>query len=376
LLALRNRSLWLDGLVIVLALAGGLFVAGGLAILPNGQVWGFDFDAYYRAALRLAETGTPYSAETLAGPFSPGPAGLYLYSPLLALLLQPLTELAQATATAWWYVLRAGLLLATCLMMPVPARLRLAMIGVAGLSQVVLVDLGLGNVSLIVTFLTVAAWRFLDRPLGGLAVAAALFLRPTMGLLLIWWAARRRFAPAVWAVVGAGSAVAISALLIGAAPYFDYLNVLRNLTGVTGVPKNVDLASSALALGASPDAAQLILLASYALAAGAALLSLRRDRELSFVVIAMATLFAAPLMWDHYLTQLLVTSAFMASRGRWWALPLPLLTWLPQVFLPIPAVIGLLLPFLAPARGEPALAAWRRRHGQTPESPGAAANAP
>src|SRR4051794_21216782 len=53
--------------------------------------WGFDFRAYYDAAQRLVATGSPYQALTLTTPFRPGPAGLYLYTPVAALLVVPLT---------------------------------------------------------------------------------------------------------------------------------------------------------------------------------------------------------------------------------------------------------------------------------------------
>jgi hypothetical protein len=89
-------------------------------------------------------------------------------------------------------------------------------------------------------------------------------------------------------------------------------------------------------------------------------LSLRRDRELSFVVVAMATLYLSPLLWDHYLTQLLIPAAFLAKRGHTWGLLLPLLGWAPAVglklALPLIGLIGLLAPFVARDRGEPALA--------------------
>ncbi|MEP7361094.1 MAG: hypothetical protein ABI744_05885, partial [Chloroflexota bacterium] len=43
-----------------------------------------------------------------------------------------------------------------------------------------------------------------------------------------------------------------------------------------------------------------------------------------------------------------VPAAFLAARGRPWGLALPLLAWLPQPALPLVALAGLLLPFLAP----------------------------
>jgi hypothetical protein len=82
----------------------------------------------------------------------------------------------------------------------------------------------------------------------------------------------------------------------------------------------------------------------------------------------MATLLMAPLLWDHYLTSLLIPAAFLAQRGKTWGLILPLLGWTPvlltaifpplrgsaEAVLPFVALLGLLTPFLAPSRGQPA----------------------
>jgi hypothetical protein len=99
----------------------------------------------------------------------------------------------------------------------------------------------------------------------------------------------------------------------------------------------------------------MFLLAGYVLAIVAIVLGLRRDREIGFAVTLMATLLLSPLLWDHYLTNLIIPAALLASRGRRWAVLLPLLGWLPLLLLPLVAVAGMLLPFLAPDRGTLAL---------------------
>ena len=73
-----------------------------------------------------------------------------------------------------WLLLRLGLLFATCVLMPVPRWIKLATLGVSVVSAQFLFDLNLGNVSLIVTFFAVVAWRWLDKPLSGLSIAASL----------------------------------------------------------------------------------------------------------------------------------------------------------------------------------------------------------
>ena len=60
-----------------------------------------------------------------------------------------------------------------------------------------------------------------------------------------------------------------------------------------------------------------------------------------------ASLLLTPLLWGHYLVLLVIPAAFLAQRGRTWALALPLLGWLPEVAFSVAAFVGLLAPFLA-----------------------------
>jgi hypothetical protein len=353
-----SATRWIGPISVGLALTGAVVLAVAMVTWLGSAAAGsaYDFHAYYDAALRLVATGTPYQAETLSGPFSPGPYGLYLYAPPLAVLFVPLTWLGEQPAMLVWLLARIGLLVATCALLPMSRPLRLAAFGVAALSVPFLLDLNLGNVSLIVTFLAVVTWRWLDRPLGSIALAIALTLRPTMGIVLGWWLLRARWRPILWTVIAAAVIFIATLPFVEIGGWTDYVTVIRNLSGVTGVPKNVDLGSSVLLLGGPAWLATAALFAGYALAIGALLVSLRRDRELSYVVAAMSSLLLAPLMWDHYLTILLLPAAFLASRGRTWGLALPLAAWIPLLagawLYPALAIAGLLLPFVAPDRGE------------------------
>ncbi|MEP7379047.1 MAG: glycosyltransferase family 87 protein [Chloroflexota bacterium] len=364
---------WAAPLALGLA-TGGLLVLG-LATwswIGRSPSWAYDFHAYWEAALRLVSTGSPYTVETLAGPFrlAPpfrlGPDELFMYSPVLALLLVPLTAFGESVAVVFWLALRVAALAMTCSLMPIPRRLRLAVFGVAALSVPVLRDLELGNVSLIVTLLAVVIWRWLDRPVAGIALALSLTVRPTMVLIGAWWLLRGLWRPIAWSA-GAGVVVVLASLLwLRSEAWLQYPTVLGHVRDVMGVPNNVDLGSAVLLVGGPPWLAQIALYGGYLIALGAVLLSLRRDRELSYVVTLMATLLLSPLLWDHYLTNLLVPAAFLAARGRWWGLALPLLCWTPTLLValvpttkpfaeallaPI-AIAGLLLPFLAPDAGE------------------------
>jgi hypothetical protein len=346
-------------ITLALLLIGGVVVALiGISTIMAAQHsagWGYDFRAYYDAALRLLSTGTPYQAETLAGPFRPGPADLYLYTPVPALLVVPLTWIGPDGATLTWLFIRLGLLLGACALMPVPRWVKLATLGISVISSQFLLDLNLGNVSLIVTFFAVVAWRWLDKPVSGISIAASVTVRPAMGVIWLWWIVRRQWVAVTWTVLG-GAAIFLASLpFVGLDPWLQFVTVLRNISDVDGVLRNLGLGATALSLGLSEPVANLALIGGYVLAIGAILLSLRRDREIGFSVTLMATLLLSPLMWDHYLTNLIVPGALLASRGRRWGVLLPLLGWLPLLLLPAVTVVGMLVPFLAPDRGEPAL---------------------
>ena len=346
----RAATRWAGPVILALVVLAAAFLAVASLTFrsaPDPSGWAYDLKAYLQAAERLSNGTSIYVPETLAGPFSPGPFGLYLYAPPLAVALLPLTATTVAVAADVWLVLRLVLLVATCWLMPVRPRPRLLIFVVAAFTSPVLIDLNLGNVSIVVAFLSTVAWRWLDRPLGSAAMAAAMSLRPTLGIFLAWWLIRRRSVPLAWALASGIVLILVTLPFAGIGSYTDYLTVLRNLGDVSGVPKNADLSSTLLLLGAPAAIATVALLAGYVLAVGAVLFSLGRDTEVSFMVTLGATLLLSPLMWEHYLVNLLLPAAFLAQRGRPWALALPLLAWLPREFLPLLAIAATLLPFVA-----------------------------
>ncbi len=344
--ASTDRS-WLPLLGVVLATVGALWLLAGLAVLPGGRGWAYDYTAYADAAQRLEQTGSLYQAETLAGPYRPGPSGLYMYAPPFGVAVAALGGLDAETAAVAWYLLHLSLLAVACALLPVPAWIRLAAFGIAALSLAVTKDFSLGNVSSMLLLPLAAAWRWLDRPAGSVAQAIAISVRPMLGVLLIWQLLRRQWRAVAW-TVGAGIVLVLLTLpFVGIHGYGDYLTVLRNLEGATGVAENHDLSSTVLRLGLSESVATLALLVGYALAIAAIGLSLRRDRDLGFVVTASASLLLSPLMWDHYLAMLLLPAAFLAARGHRWGLLLPLASWLPADLYPFVALAAVWLPFVA-----------------------------
>ncbi|MEA2623026.1 MAG: alpha,2-mannosyltransferase [Chloroflexota bacterium] len=344
----------------------GAFAAAWLVLMPlvfgPTPGWGYDFEAYLLAAQRLGRGDPLYLSWTLDGPFRPGPFGLYLYAPPLAVAILPMTALSVPAATLLWFAARAALLLAACALMPVRPRVRLLILVLAVLSEPVLTDLNLGNVSLVVMFLSVVGWRFLDRPAGSVALAVAMTVRPTFGLFLVWWLLRRRWRALAWALAAGALAIALTLPFVRVDVYLDYVRLVRNLADVTGVPNNMDLGSTAARLGLGGALSTLALLGGYAIAIAAVIFSLRRDREVSFMVTLGATLLLSPLLWDHYLVNALLPAAFLIERGRRWGLALGVLVllWVPAPGVPLLAVAATLAPLLARPRPVPTYAATPR----------------
>lgn len=321
--------------------------------------WGYDFEAYLLAAQRLSRGASIYLSWTVDGPFRPGPYGLYLYAPPLAVAMLPFTALSLPAATFIWFAIRAALLVAAIALMPVQRWIRLLTFVLAVVSEPVLTDLNLANVSLIVMFLSVVAWRSLDRPPAAVALALATALRPTFGIYLLWWLFRRRWRPLLTCLAVGSLLVVVTLPIVGLGAYVDFTRLVRNLTDVTGVPNNMDVGSTVARMGLGFAAASLALLGGYALAIGALLVALRRDREVSFMVTLGATLLLSPLLWDHYLVNALIPAAFLLERGRRWGLALAVmvLPWVPVPGVPLLAVAATLAPFLAPSQGDETYAA-------------------
>ncbi len=293
------------------------------------EAWAFDLSAYVNAAQRLADTGSLYATELVAGDFEPGPADLFYYAPPLGVAMLPFTDMSLPDSSAVWWALRIGALLLACALMPVRPLLRALAFTAVALSLPALKDSVIGNVSLLLLLPMVAAWRWMDRPIGSVLMAAATSLRPALGLFLIWQLLRRQWRAALW-TAGAGVVLVLATLpFVGLDGYFDYLAVLRNVQSPAGISENRDLGALALSLGADTSWATAARAMGVVGAIVAMLFGLRRDRETSYMITLCASLLMVPLLWDHYLATLVVPAAFLAQRL--WAplVLLPLLAWLP-----------------------------------------------
>ena len=324
----------------VLILASGVFAGS------RGS--GYDFRAYDEAARRIAGGEPLYLADTVARYNAGVYADLYIYPPQLAIALVPLTVFDQSAATVAWFVLRLVALGLGCLALPVRPWVRVAVLGIAGLSFPVLYDLNLGNISLVVFALSALVWRLGERPAAGVVGAVLVAIRLPFGSLGLAWLAMRRWRHVATAI-GTGVVLLVVALpIVGFQGYADYLTILRGLHGISTGPDNLSLSTTLQEAGAPDALASLVVPLGMLLGAGLTVFAaVRRDAATATVVALTAPLLLGPFFHPHYLVALLIPAAFLADRGRPWGLLLPLLGWLPGPLQPLVALIALLAPLAA-----------------------------
>lgn len=339
--------------------------AVGLAILLlaatrfiGSSGFSYDFAAYDLAARRIAAGGPLYPPGVAEAYNSGAYANLYLYAPPLAVALMPVSLLAPATAALAWLWLRVVLLVAGCAILPIGVPARVATLGIAGLSFPVLFDLNLGNLSIVLFALSAITWRFRERPAASLALAAILTVRYSFAIVLVSWLLRRAWRPFAWTIVAGLAIAAVTLPIVGIRGWTDYLTILTGLRDVSTGPHNITFADTFGLLGLAGGVKPVLILASIAAALlVTAFAALNRDAETALVVALTATILFAPFLHPHYMVQLLIPAAFLAGRGHWWGLALPLLGWLPGELLPVVASIGMAAPLLAGRPREPATAA-------------------
>lgn len=222
-----------------------------------GEVWGFDFAAYWTAAGRVFAGGSPYApAINQAGSFL-----AYLYPPPLAVALAPLAGLgADYRAAEWpWLLIRAFVAVATLVVLlrysGMQRRREVAMVTVVVMAlPAVTWDLIMGNVNLLLLALLAGAWLSLRsdtaraESVAGALVGVAAVIKVFPGLLIVWLLLTRRFRGALVCVVVIVGIALATLPVVGVAGWVDYLRVATDLTG-SGPPTAFTFAWPIIVLG-------------------------------------------------------------------------------------------------------------------------------
>jgi Glycosyltransferase family 87 len=277
-----------------------------------------DFRQFYAAAETILRGGSPYLPS--GAPLTAW-GGPYPYPPLPAEVAAPLTALPLDVA---------GVLLMTVLVvvaLAVPATLGVRdwrCYGLLLLWPPVISAIQTGNVTLWFALAAAIAWRFRDRvaPVTAslaLTLAAKFFLWP----LVVWLAATRRVATALWTcALGAGLLV-VSWSVIGFAGFLDYPNLLRKLEDTVGGDSYTAYIVG-LDLGLPSVVARGAWLAiGVAVLAWAVVVARRGDERTAFILAVAASLALTPIVWLHYFALLSVVVALAQPRlGLVWFVPL------------------------------------------------------
>lgn len=307
----------------------GAFIIGIGFTLTHAIEGGSDFAIYLAAAnaLRHDPHATIYSIATLAnthaayGGCAPRAGWGYLYQPLLALALEPLTLLPCGAATLLWLALNIGVLL-WCIAWLVRWMSRthgpgaaLATAALCALALPVYEGLYYGQTHILILAICLGAVSLMRRRprWAGALLALGAFLKYLPALLLVYYLARRQWGAAIGAALAAAALGLLELTIVG--PATLYASVFGGSSDLLAhIPW-----SSAHPLSYAPYAMSLLALATYA----AVTLTLARwgnaddDAALSlsigeaWAIGAMA--FVSPQTWYHYLTWLLPAAAILLS---------------------------------------------------------------
>jgi hypothetical protein len=296
---------------VVLVAVAGMFLVTLLTATGSGRL-AADFHAgYLQAAESLRANGTPYSA-TAELP--------YVYPPVLAELIVPLTYLPQDVASFLAFLGSIAAVMGA-----------LALVGVRDVRCYAAVAIWapgwnsfeMANVTAALTLLAALAWRYRDRPWPaagalGFALSVKLFLWP----LVIWNLATHRARTAALSV-GVGAAVLLlSWAVIGFTGFTSYPEQLREVE----FADSYSFVGMASALGLDPLVGRIaMVIVGGALLVAAGYFGQRGDDVRSFACAIVATLALTPVVWLHYFVLLAVPVGIARPRfAPLWLVPIVL----------------------------------------------------
>ncbi len=395
------------------------FRALQFAGLTHEIQFGYDFSAYWFAGGSLLFGLSPYTAEQLAGPYSPQQQLLYLYPPPLAGAMAPLVWLfpSDYRAAVWlWSGVGAAILVASVLALwrterlaerfPILAgRGRWLLVAAAFAFPPVVGELVLGNVHLLLLGLLTLAWLGVRRgdlrgqEIAGLAVGAAAVVKVFPGLLILWFLLTRRYTAAAGVLVGVAALTLITLPLTGIEPWLQYPTVLANigppvdtrdtlaptvwLSNIVGftiariavtVIGLATLAWAAVRVRGSSDAGSAIepegAVGGDGAVGAVATGGTSPETARSFAIAVTVSVLIAPALYHHYLTLLVLPLVLALSSGvslRWLAAAYLLMwggeqgalgdaSWVVNRLLPTAGALLLLLGLIASRARVPAAA--------------------
>jgi hypothetical protein len=303
-----------------------LFAFVGLAAWSAAQAGtlGYDFLSFESAVRRFLAGGVLYDQSFQ----QTGAFGLFYYPPPFVLLAIPLTLLDPAVAGAVFAAVLLVTFIAAVAILPVSTRIKWLILLLGGMSWPLVYAIKLGQVGPILLLLFAIGWRWMDRPWRiGTATAIGIAIKIQPGVVLGWalLTGRRR---AVLAGLAVFAVLAVAATVIaGPSAWVDQATLLARVSNPIDTPNNLTPGRIAFEAGASQAVAWGVQIANWVLVAVVVLYAIYRATPVaSYLAVVIASQLISSILWDHYALMLLLPVAYLLSRGRWWAVAIPLVT--------------------------------------------------
>ena len=299
----------------------------GAVLASAGATLGYDASAYLLASERI-RAGQPLYDPTVNVALG---FGVFLYPPPFALALLPFTFLpAPLRLWAWLATIVAAFLGGTAVL-PVRPEVRWSIVLLAAISFPFLYAVKLGQVEPLLYLILAISWRWIDSAgATGLAVAAGALIKVQPGILFGWMIVSGRWRALTIGIATVALAAIAASVLVGPACWSDYLALLGRINKPVTTPNNLSPGAVAYAAGVGIDAATVI---QWVSVIGTLLVTLfawfRRDAVTGLLVGLVASQLLSPVLWSHYAMLLLLPVALLLERRHWWAVLIPLVTWLP-----------------------------------------------
>jgi hypothetical protein len=348
------------------------WIGGVAAILAAaGSTLGYDYLMYDGAAHRLMAGGALYDLSFSA----PGPNGLFDYPPTFILAVIPFAAtLPPHVASLAWIAMLNLAFVAGVAILPVRRETRWAVLLLAGLSWPYLYAVKLGQLGPPLFLLYAIAWRWADRPAAAGLSAAVGTCAKLQPLLLFGWAlATRRFRAVAFGLGVLVAGALLASLVAGLGAWTDWIDLIARVgSNALTAPQVLSIGAIAYRAGVPLAVASALQWASAAAAGAVALVAwVRYPASVAIVVTAVASVLVSPIVWAHYAVILLLPVALLLDRRHWWAVALPIVTWLPiDAVYPVVFAIGLLAPLAVGEQMRRSSSVWPDQpSGQGPRSP-------
>lgn len=342
------------GVVAVAIAAFVAFEAMALALVTvRGGNLGFDFEAYARASQRILDGAPLYDLSVRVA----GEAAAFFYPPAFALAFIPFAVLPHDVGLWQWTALAIGSIGVGVAILPVKPRVRWIVLALCVIDWPILYSILLSQVGPLLFLLFAIGWRWRDNPVVlGLSIAAGALIKVQPIILLGWAGLTGRWRAVVVSLGTIAVAALVATVVFGPGVWSDYFALLGRVNSSVTTPNGYSVGAIAYQNGVAEGTAQAIqLVVTVAVVAVVAIAILTASHEVSYITTVVASQILSPLVWDHYAVVLILPTAWLLERGRWWGLlimlvtSLPTILFLPGAIYPVLFGVGLVAPLLVEA---------------------------